>query len=185
MNRPRASISQILAVVALVGADLAIYRFARGSDAYGMDLYRLTALAPACLALNVAAFVALFAGGRSRAFCVGYVLFGIAAIFSLLLGLNDPPYETIDCYEDHHVEHRSYPGGAMARLWGLYLDFAHDGLHRLGFDYDPAATVLKSTVFNAMVNLLPQLLMACTGGWAALRVVGTPEKDGTIGPSKL
>jgi hypothetical protein len=111
MNRPRASISQILAVVALAGADLAIYRFAKGSDAYGMDLYRLTALAPACLALNVAAFVALFARGRSRAFCVGYVLFGIAAVSSLLLGLNDPPYETIDCYEDHHMEHRSYPGG--------------------------------------------------------------------------
>ena len=183
MNRPRASIQQILVVVALVGADLAVYRFATGSEPFGWNLLLLTALAPAFLALNVAAFAALFVRGRPRAFWLGYLLFGVAAESSLILAFNDPPSQTTVISGDGATEHRSYPGGAMARAWNLYFEWAHDGLHRLGFDYDPVRTVWKSTMFDAVVILLPRLLVACVGGWATWRVSGRRAEGDPIGPS--
>ena len=180
MNHLRMSIRQILAIVALVGADLAIYRFATGSDSHGWNLYRLTALGPACLALNVAAFMAIVIAGRFRALSVGYLLFGLAAASSVLSALNDPPSETTTFSGDGSVEYRSYPGGAMARVWGAYLDWSHEGLHRLGLDYEPASTALKSTVIGAILILLPQFLIACVGGWAGGQFIGRRAK-GKVG----
>ena len=167
MKTSARGIGRSMVVIAVLAFDFAVGRaMVVRNDSFGWNLLCMEAVAPIVLSLQLALMRIVSIRGRRCAFWIGFLLFGLLAMFSVIGQFIDPPSESTSITSSGTIVRSSYAGGPMARLWSPYLEVVYQGLERLGYvEFDRVGW--RSSLVNCFVFFIPQVSLAFAGGLVA------------------
>jgi hypothetical protein len=177
---PRLSIAKLMVGVAVVAINLGI---ARILFSYNPNLP--VGMAQTGLALQAAVFLLIFGRGRARAFCAGFLAFGLLAMITFIWGMLFAPNVGLafDPTTGSTIEHR-IPGSFLWSVWSNYFQFLEAYLvEPVDNDAVPLGmtTVLTLATKAALIWSLPQLFFAVVGGLLAHLIVRRLDRTGVNG----
>ncbi len=171
MEIPRVSIGKLMVVVVLIALNLAA-----GRAVYSFGPWLLAGFVPTVLVLQFGVFRLIRNRGRARVFWAGFVAGGVLAVGSLAwsflfrtsvnIGINVTTGQKIT------ITTPGFP--AADRVWSawvVYLTFVENCVESLPMAEDILGREDSATAIAfAVVVVLPQLLIAVSGGLLALVV---------------
>jgi hypothetical protein len=193
MKPPRFSVAALMALVALVGVNLAV---ARGVYIWNTEI--LIGVTLTCLAVEWSIFRLIVRRSPSGAFWIGFAALGALAMGSFAWGMTLPR-------ELHAVAYPGHPPrlvnvSSASAFWLGYGSYVfhciEPWLTELPIDTDPDK--LPAIMIRGLFWSLPQLLLAFAGGliaWAIAQIIGArdprdpnhgafPTRSVLIGPAQ-
>lgn len=178
MKLPRGSVSWLLVLVAVVGADLAVGRVLLH------DELMLYGVGPLGIAWQVAAFRLWGSRGRSRAFWAGFLLAGSAAFATFAWGLTQPPNRSGELWAFGRLSHELTWASSFFGFWAGHGKQVAEILRPLPKRifltrhisyapwYDDPRQRIWAVIAGSGGLFLTQLVFAFAGGLLA-RLIGT------------
>jgi hypothetical protein len=174
----RLSIFKMMAAVGLIAVNLAAIR-----AAYLTNELLLIGIAPAAIALQFGLFVLLRSRGSVRAFWAGFLAFGSVAMLFFFLAMSHPRTVGIGRTSNGTFVRVETPGSPLWNVLEGYTSFVSNSIMHLPF----VTGILESLetsgempavgeVIPAVIYLIPQLLIALTGGFLALTIAKAKER---------
>jgi hypothetical protein len=197
VNPPLLHVRTMMIVVTFAAVDLAAIRVVFGKAmTFGIGLHALIYALPMVLVLNCGLFCGLGTRGRPRAFWMGFLACGTAAMLSSAWGALTPAGSV---HPANGAPNSILEGSRVWALWQSYFEFAVNGLLSCGVDMQslsPRSLEHPGIDYITVVGLLallPQLAIALVGGLVARSCVprhlvplGGPSlsgDDGLRGPA--
>lgn len=188
MTVRRSSLGQLMVLVGILAADLAVCRyFVAPTESFAQNLARWVPVVPMGVVVQAALFVALTASGRVRAFGAGFAAGGMLALGFAFGALVDPPRETYTFSASGIVPLSTYRGAPTTRLIYWYEGAVFQWLEDMNYPYLFPVTRPLCLLTHAAVSALPQLLLALAAaqvGHASYRWLYRSQADNHIaGPA--
>jgi hypothetical protein len=178
MQPLRLSLFKMMAAVGVIAINLAAAR-----AAYLANELLLVGLVPAAVALQFGLFVLLRSRGRVRAFWAGFLAFGSVAMLFFFLAMSHPRNVGIARTSHGKFVRIDTPGSSLWNVLEGYANFASHRIEQLPFVIHILESLEASgempvvgEVIPAVIYLLPQLLIALTGGFLALSIAKAMDR---------